>query len=144
MVPGQKHLVFEEGAQSAWLYEILKPHVDEVVVAGITKSRGQKDDRRDAYGLAEKLRTGTLDKRIFKAPRQFAMLRELARTHRAIRRDLVRVQARLKSVYRSRGISTPGRMVYGKAPGDGDKSNSRLPLSARPRGSTSNSTSWSC
>ncbi|MDH3211921.1 MAG: IS110 family transposase [Myxococcales bacterium] len=29
-------------------------------------------------------------------------------------RDLVRVQARLKSVYRSRGIGTPGRAVYGK------------------------------
>jgi transposase len=115
MIPGQKHLVFEEGTQSAWLYEILSPHVDEAVVAGVTKSRGQKGDRRDAYGLAEKLRTGTLDKRIFKAPRQFAMLRELARTHQAISRDLVRVQARLKSVYRSRGISTPGRMVYGKA-----------------------------
>jgi len=81
MIPGQKHLVFEEGTQSAWLYEILSPHVDEAVVAGVTKSRGQKGDRRDAYGLAEKLRTGTLDKRIFKAPRQFAMLRELARTH---------------------------------------------------------------
>ena len=48
-----------KGTQSAWLYEILSPHVDEVVVAGVTKSRGQKSDRRDAYGLAEKLRTGT-------------------------------------------------------------------------------------
>jgi hypothetical protein len=114
LIPGRKHLVFEEGTQSAWLYEILSPHVDEAGVAGVTKSRGQKDDRRDAYGLAEKLRTGTLDKRIFKAPRQFAMLRELARTHQMISRDLVRVQARLKSVYRSRGIRTPGRGVYGK------------------------------
>ena len=33
MIPGQKHLVFEEGTQSAWLYEILSPHVDEAVVA---------------------------------------------------------------------------------------------------------------
>lgn len=56
-----------------------------------------KDDRRDAYGLAEKLRMGTLDKRIFKAPRQFAMLRELARTHQTIGRDLVRVQVRLNA-----------------------------------------------
>ncbi len=71
LVPGRKHLVFEGSsrrlrvAQSAWLYEILSPHVDEAVVAGVTKSRGHKDDQRDAYGLAEKLRTGTLDKRIF-------------------------------------------------------------------------------
>ncbi len=129
LVPGRKHLVFEEGVQSAWLYEILNSHVDEIVVAGVTKSRGQKDDRRDAFGLAEKLRTGTLDKRIFKAPRQFAMLRELARTHQAIGRDLVRVQARLKSVYRSRGIRTPGRGVYGKT--HRESWQQQLPASAR-------------
>jgi hypothetical protein len=33
MIPGHKHLVFEEGLQSAWLYETLSPHVDELVVA---------------------------------------------------------------------------------------------------------------
>ncbi len=33
------------------------------VVAEVTKNREQKDDRRDGYGLAEKLRMGTLDKR---------------------------------------------------------------------------------
>jgi len=68
MIRGRKHLVFEEGLESAWLYETLRPHVDEVVVAGVTESRCQKCDQRDAYGLAEKLRTGSLDKRIFKAP----------------------------------------------------------------------------
>ena len=40
MIPGHKHLVFEEGLQSAWLYETLRPHVDELVVTGITTSRG--------------------------------------------------------------------------------------------------------
>ena len=54
MLPGHRHLVFEEGLQSAWLYETLRPHVDELVVAGITESRGLKSDQRDAYGLAEK------------------------------------------------------------------------------------------
>jgi hypothetical protein len=38
MIPGHKHLVFEEGLQSAWLYETLNSHVDEIVVAGITES----------------------------------------------------------------------------------------------------------
>ncbi len=36
MIPGRKYLVFEEGLQSSWLYETLSPHVDEIVVAGIT------------------------------------------------------------------------------------------------------------
>ncbi len=78
MIPGHKHLVFEEGLQSAWLYETLSPHVDEAVVAGVTESRGPKSDKRDAYGLAEKLRVGNLDKQVFKAPRQFSQLRELS------------------------------------------------------------------
>ncbi len=33
MIPGRKHLCFEEGTQSAWLYEILSPQVQETVVA---------------------------------------------------------------------------------------------------------------
>ncbi len=75
MIPGHKHLVMEEGLQSAWLYETLSRHVDELVVAGVTESRGHKSDKRDAYGLAEKLRVGNLDKQVFKAPRQFSQLR---------------------------------------------------------------------
>jgi hypothetical protein len=67
MIPGHKQLVMEEGLQSAWLSETLRPHVDELVVAGIATRRGPKSDKRDAYGLAEKLRAaashGILDLR---------------------------------------------------------------------------------
>ena len=113
MIPGRKHLVFEEGLQSAWLYETLSPHVDEVVVAGITQSRGPKSDKRDAYGLAEKLRVGDLEKHVFKAPRQFTRLRELSRIHMTLVGDVVRTQARIKSLYRFRGILASGMNVYG-------------------------------
>ncbi len=112
MIPGHKHLVFEEGLQSAWLYETLSPHVDELVVAGITTSRGPKSDKRDAYGLAEKLRVGNLDKQVFKAPRQFTRLRELSRIHITLVGDVVRAQSRIKSLYRSRGILVSGENVY--------------------------------
>jgi len=113
MIPGHKHLVFEEGLQSAWLYETLKPHADDIVVVGITESRGHKSDKRDAYGLAEKLRVGGFDKLVFKAPRQFTHLRELSRIHMTLVSDAVRVQARIKSLYRSRGILVSGVNVYG-------------------------------
>ena len=137
LIPGRKHLVFEGSSrrlrvlQSVWLYETLRPHVDEVVVAGVTESRGQKSDKRDAYGLAEKLRTGSLDKRIFTAPQEFTLLRELSRAHITATRDLVRVQARLKSLYRSRGIQTPGASVYSSR--QRDEWEKRLPASARGR-----------
>jgi transposase len=112
MIPGHKHLVFEEGLQSAWLYETLRPHVGEIVVAGITESRGPKSDKRDAYGLAEKLRVGDLDKQVFKAPREFTRLRELSRSHLTLVGDVVRVQSRIKSLYRSRGVLVAGVDVY--------------------------------
>jgi transposase len=113
MIPGHKHLVFEEGLQSAWLYETLNPHVDEIVVAGITTSRGPKSDKGDAYGLAESLRAGSLEKHVFKAPRQFTRLRELSRSHQTLVTDTVRVQSRIKALYRSRGILVAGANVYG-------------------------------
>ena len=109
LIPGRKHLVFEEGLQSAWLYETLSPHVHDVVVAGITVSRGPKSDKHDAYGLAEKRRVGNLDKTIFKAPREFTRLRELSRIHMTLVGDVVRGQARIKSVYRSRGSGSRAR-----------------------------------
>jgi hypothetical protein len=131
MIPGCKHLVFEEDLQSAWLYERLSPHVDEVVVAGVTESRGQKDDRRDAYGMAEKLRRGILEKRIFKAPRQFSVLRELSRIHMTATHDLVRLQSRIKSLYRSRGILVPAGSVYSAR--HRQQWQERLPVSVQTR-----------
>jgi transposase len=112
-IPGRKQLCFEEGTQSAWLYEILSPHVEDAVVAMVGRTPGQKSDALDAHGLAEKLRSGRIERPVFKAPGQFSLLRERARMHSTISRDLVRVQVRLKSLYRSRGIRTPGASVYG-------------------------------
>jgi hypothetical protein len=114
MIPGHKHLVLEEGLQSAWLFETLSPHVDELVVTGVTESRGHESDRRDAYGLAEKLRVGNLDKPVFKSPRQFTHLRELSRIDLTLVGDVVRGQSRIKSLYRLRGIFVSGVNVYGE------------------------------
>jgi len=112
-LPGQKHLCLEEGTQSAWLYEILAPHVEELVVAGLyEKTHGAKDDVRDAFQRAEELRTNRVPRPVFKAPRQFARLRELGRVHSMLVRDVVRVQGRLKAMYRGRGVPTLGKTVY--------------------------------
>ena len=55
LIPGTRHLIIEEGTHAAWLYEILSPHVHEMVVMSVPKSKGQKNDKLDAFGLAEKL-----------------------------------------------------------------------------------------
>jgi len=128
-IPGRKHLCLEEGTHSAWLYEILSPHVEQIVVAGIGKNRGQKSDERDAFARAEELRTGTVKTAVFKAPRLYSRLRELARVHSMLVRDVVRVQARLKGMYRARGIATPGQSVY--SPSKREQWLRRLPVCSR-------------
>jgi hypothetical protein len=79
---------------------------------GVTESRGPKSDKRDAYGLAEKFRVGGIDKRVFKAPGQFTRPRELSRIHMTRVGDVIRVQSRIKSLYRSRGVMVSGLNVY--------------------------------
>ena len=111
-IPGRRHVCLEEGTQSAWLYEILSPHAEEVVVATVPETRGQKSDERDAFSLAEQLRTGAIKKHVFKEVCEYGTLRELARTHSMVVQDVVRVQNRIKALLRSRGVAVSGKSVY--------------------------------
>jgi hypothetical protein len=55
-IPGTRHLCLEEGTLSGWLYEVLSPHVVELVVAGVSESQGAKNDKLDPFARAEQLR----------------------------------------------------------------------------------------
>src|SRR6202521_4281739 len=61
---GSLSVTFEEGTSAAWLYDLLKPHVSNVVVCDPRKNAllkaGNKNDRIDARKLADLLRTGLL------------------------------------------------------------------------------------
>lgn len=114
VMPGRRHICLEEGTQAEWLYEVLKPHADEIVVAKVVESRGQKSDAQDAFGLAERLRTGALKTTVFKDVRAFATLRELNRLYTMVLSDVVRTKNRLKHLFRSRGVATPDADVYAK------------------------------
>jgi transposase len=111
-VPGKRHLCLEEGTHSAWLYELLGPHVDEIVVTVPEKRRGTKSDAVDAYARAEELRVGGIKTRVFKAPAQLAELRDAVRGHSTAVRDVVRAKNRLRSLFRARGLQV-GNEVYG-------------------------------
>ncbi len=82
------------------------------MVAGIRTSRGPKSDKGDAYALAEKLRVGNLEEHVLKAPRQITRLRELSRIHMTLVGDVVRTQARVKSLCRSHGVMVEGLDIY--------------------------------
>jgi transposase len=107
LIPGNRHLCFEEGTQSQWLYEILSPHVHTIAIVPGKKRLGNKDDTIDAFELADGLRTGALRTKIYKAPKTFTVLREMTRTYTMINGDVVRNKNRVKSLYRSRGVPNP-------------------------------------
>jgi len=112
---GTLSVTFEEGTWAAWLYDLLKPHVQKLVVCNPRKTAllkdGNKNDRIDARKLAELLRLDNL-KPVYHGETGVRMLRELARSYLTLVKDLTRVMNRLKAMYRSWAIPCAGRDVY--------------------------------
>ena len=63
-VTGQKHLCLEEGTMSEWMYELFEPLVDEIVVVVPERSKGNKNDSKDAWARAEELRCGSIQRAV--------------------------------------------------------------------------------
>ena len=83
---GNLAVTFEEGTWSAWLYDLLNPHVEKLVVCNPRKNAllkdGNKSDRIDARKLAELLRGNQL-KPVYHGENGVRMLRELSRSYLA-------------------------------------------------------------
>ena len=114
-VRGRLVVTFEESTCAAWLYDLLKPHVAELVVCNPRKNAllkvGNKSDRIDARKLADLLRGNHL-KSVYHGENGVRTLRELARSYLTTVKDMTRVMNRLKAVYRSWAIPCAGRDVY--------------------------------
>jgi transposase len=128
-VAGERHVCTEEGTQSEWLFEILRPHAERVLVTQPLRREGNKSDAIDAWALADLLRRDAVDHSVFKSPQTFTVLRQAARGYIAVQSDLVRAKCRLNALYRSRGI-TASAEIYDKA--ERDAWLRKLPLSHRP------------
>ena len=96
---GSLFVTFEEGTWAAWLYDLLKPHVTDVLVCNPRKiallKHGNKSDKIDARKLAERLRLHDL-KPVYHGQTGVRMLRELARSYLTVVKDLSRVMNRLR------------------------------------------------
>src|SRR5262249_36807015 len=103
---GTIHVTFEEGTQAAWLYEIVKPMVAEVIVCNPRRNKllavGNKADRGDAQKLAELLRCGQL-KTVYHGTPGVRLLKELVDSYDSLVNDTTRVMNRVKAIYRGRG-----------------------------------------
>jgi transposase len=111
---GDLRVVFEEGTWATWLYDLLKPHVTEVLVSNTRKNavrNGSKSDRIDARKLSEQLHMNNV-KSVYHGECGLRMMKELARSYLTITQDLTRVMNRLKALYRSWGIPCAGNEAY--------------------------------
>jgi transposase len=108
-------VTFEEGTSAAWLYDLLQPHVAQVVVCDPRRNAllkaGNKNDRVDARKLSDLLRVGLLTP-VYHGQSGVRTLRELARSYLTVTKDLTRVMNRLKGLYRSWAIPCGGDKVY--------------------------------
>src|SRR5436309_7182076 len=98
---GTLSVTFEEGTWSVWLYDLLNPHVDKLVVCNPRKNAllkdGNKSDRIDARKLAELLRLDNL-KPVYHGETGVRMLRKLARSYLTMVKDLSRVMNRVNAL----------------------------------------------
>ena len=97
---GSLLVTFEEGTSTTWLYDLLKPHVANVLVCDPRKTAllkdGSKSDRIDARKPAELLRGNYLSP-IYHGENGVRTLKELARSYLTITKDLTRVMSRIRS-----------------------------------------------
>src|ERR1019366_7685545 len=114
-VGGSLHVTLEEGTCAAWLHDLLKPHVTQVLVCDPRKNTliktENKNDRIDACKLAELLYLDKLHA-VYHGETGIRPLKELARSYRALTRDTTRGTNRLKALYRSWAIPCAGQRVY--------------------------------
>ena len=81
---GELHVTWEEGTWAAWLYDLLQPQVQHIVVCNPRRNallkEGSKSDKVDAQKLADLLRTGML-RAVYHGKMGTRTLRELGRRY---------------------------------------------------------------
>ena len=111
---GERKLVFEESGLSKWLYAILKKEVDELTVCHpgyLNKRQGAKNDRNDAWHLANELRCGHVVP-VFHDPSELMDLRVLVSGYNDLITEIVRTKNRYKALFRSEALPTNGSTIY--------------------------------
>ena len=105
-LPPAKGVVMEEMDLSQWLYSVLPPEVDEMVVCDPYRnkclSEGPKNDRIDARKLAELYR-GKLIREVYHSTDARMEIRKLASCYRSTMKGYVRSVNQYKAVLRKSG-----------------------------------------
>jgi transposase len=128
-IPGNRRLVLEEGTQSEWLSQVLRPHVQELVVMVPQKkdARRTKSDFEDAFARAEDLRRNAIDTAVYKPSMAALPLRDAVRLYTVFTIDSTRAKNRFRAQLRSRGVTE--QIDYDPEPSELEKLLKKLPPS---------------
>lgn len=113
-IDGEKHLTFEEGTLAQWLYLVIKPEVDHLLICNpvyVAKKQGAKTDFRDALHLAQELRTNHLQA-VYHDNSKWMELRTLVNSYSDLIEGIVATKMRLKALFRSFGLPTDEGNFY--------------------------------
>jgi len=114
--PGQRHVCFR-GRDAEWM--ALRDSRTARRRGGRGGSGGgspgTKGRQAGCLWFGRGLATGSDQDPRFQEWCPYKALRELARKHRMVVRDVVRTKNRIKSMYRSRGVAVAGKSVYSSA-----------------------------
>lgn len=112
-VPRPRQVVLEECAQAGWLWSLLEPISDDIIVCDPRKvrlSREQKSDVIDARTLVERARLGALSK-VWHGGKELQELQCAMVLYETLTKESTRLKNQLRSIFRSRGIAQ-GQKVY--------------------------------
>ena len=112
---GELHVTLEEGTWAAWLHDVLRPHVQELIICDPRKNKylqqGSQNDKIESRKLAQLLRAGLLSP-VYHGESGLRLLRELVRSYLTLTQDATRLMNRIKAVYRGRGIPCASQKVF--------------------------------
>ena len=113
-IEGTKKLTLEECELSHWLFEILRPQVDELIVCNPVANKEYKKaktDKLDARKLAKLLRGGFLTP-VYHDGSKRERLRTLMSGYQDLVEEAVRLKNRYKSLFRKSGQQAKGKSLY--------------------------------
>ena len=118
-LPAPVRVVVEATRNWEWLYELLEPVVEEVVLSHPKKAKAIasariKTDKLDAQTLAHLLRTDLLPT-CYLPPRETRLLRELLRYRASLLRVGTRIKNQVHALLAKQGKRSPYADAFGKA-----------------------------
>ena len=119
-----KRLMLEESNLARWLSQLLKPHVQQLVVCDARRNRlishdHHKHDKRDAFALARLLRLNEFKPVWQPIEPQRVLFKRIAKSYENAVQRQTRLKLQLKSLFQHWGLFPAGATVFSK-PGRND------------------------